>query len=264
MRCIDFHTHIFPDHLAKRAVHALEQEANERAFLDGTLADLRRSMQRHGIEHCVIASIATKPEQFEPMLQWSKTLRAKDIVPFLSVHPDDPLCIERVKRIQQEGFKGIKLHPYYQEFVLDDPCLRNLYEAISDAGLILLVHTGFDIAFERVRRCDPRRVMNVRRDFPDLNLVATHCGGWDDWDAVEKHLLGKPVLMDMSYSRNVMGEARFRHILNTHPADYLVFGSDSPWADQGQAMADLVQAVTDTDRLGKILYGNAARLLGIG
>jgi len=59
---IDFHTHAFPDELAARAIPFLEEEGNVKAWLDGTAADLLRSMDRAGIERSVICSIATRPQ----------------------------------------------------------------------------------------------------------------------------------------------------------------------------------------------------------
>jgi predicted TIM-barrel fold metal-dependent hydrolase len=69
--------------------------------------------------------------------------------------------------------------------------------------------------------------------------------------------------MDISYSIGKMGEERFRRFLNTHPSDYLVFGTDSPWADQQAAIADAERAITDPQRLEKLFFTNAARLLDI-
>ncbi len=91
---IDVHTHAFPDRLAARAIAALEAGAPScRAFLDGRLASLVASMDRAGIETSVVASIATKPEQFPAILAWSREIASPRIVPFASVHPDDPQAV---------------------------------------------------------------------------------------------------------------------------------------------------------------------------
>jgi uncharacterized protein len=33
---------------------------------------------------------------------------------FPSLHPDDPLLFEHLQEVNDEGFKGVKMHPYYQ------------------------------------------------------------------------------------------------------------------------------------------------------
>ncbi len=91
---IDIHTHAFPDHLAPRAVAQLQAETEDiQAVLDGTTSDLLRSMDRAGIDASVVASIATRPEQFEPILRWSAAIRSPRLLPFPSVHPDAPRLV---------------------------------------------------------------------------------------------------------------------------------------------------------------------------
>ena len=71
-------------------------------------------MDRSGIDQSVLCSIATRPEQFFPILEWSKAIRSDRIIPFPSLHPADPQLLEHLQVIHDEGFKGVKMHPYYQ------------------------------------------------------------------------------------------------------------------------------------------------------
>jgi len=84
---IDFHAHAFPDALAERAIAHLEKEGNAKAFLDGKVSSLLASMDSAGIERAVVCSIATKPEQFAPILKWSREIASQRIIPLPSVHP---------------------------------------------------------------------------------------------------------------------------------------------------------------------------------
>jgi predicted TIM-barrel fold metal-dependent hydrolase len=111
---IDIHTHAFPDPIAAHAIPALEKEGNIKAYLDGTVAGLLASMDRSGIEQSVVCSIATRQEQFTPILEWSKAIRSERIIPFPSLHPADPELLDHLQLIRDEGFKGVKMHPYYQ------------------------------------------------------------------------------------------------------------------------------------------------------
>ncbi|OPZ08676.1 MAG: Amidohydrolase [candidate division BRC1 bacterium ADurb.BinA364] len=237
MNIVDFHAHAFPDRLAERAIPMLEQEAGVKAALNGKIASLLASMDRAGIGRSVLASIATKPEQFDAILQWSLQTATERIVPFASVHPADPLALERIGQIADAGVRGIKLHPYYQEFAIDEERMFPLYEAMERRGLILLCHTGFDIAYPRERIADPARVARVAAAFPALRFVASHLGAWEDWGEVKRHLLGKPVYFDLSYSVDRMDRGMAREMLLAHPPERLLFGSDSPWADQAAAVA---------------------------
>ena len=60
---IDFHTHCFPDELAMKAVPSLSEKAGIPAMLNGTLSDLKRSMEASCITGSVLLNIATKPSQ---------------------------------------------------------------------------------------------------------------------------------------------------------------------------------------------------------
>jgi len=262
MRIIDFHTHAFPDALAERAMPRLEEEGNIKAPLDGRISSLLNSMDEAGIEISVVCSIATKPSQFPSILKWSKEIASDRLIPFPSVHPADPDAVERVRIIHEEGFKGIKLHPYYQAFDLDAEEVFPVYEKVQECGLLLLCHTGFDMAYPRDRKADPVRIAKVLGAFPRLVLVTSHLGGWEDWDEVRKYLLGRPVYMDLSYSIEYMGGGA-RDFILSHPQEYVIFGTDSPWADQKKTVASVQSLDLGAERERKIFSENAARLLGI-
>lgn len=262
---IDFHTHAFPDALAERAVSALLEDGQKKydvnAYLDGKISSLISSMDRSGIEKSVICSIATKPSQFDPILKWSEEIRSDRIIPFPSLHPESPDGAEQVRQIKAGGFKGVKFHPYYQDFEIDEKRLFPIYEELQKHGLIVVMHTGFDLAFERDRRCDPKKILNVLDAFPDLRLVTTHLGGWEDWDEVEKHLSGKKIYMEISFSLDCMPRETARRIILNHPKDHILFGTDSPWADQGQALRLLKTLELGQELENRILAENAHALL---
>jgi predicted TIM-barrel fold metal-dependent hydrolase len=262
---IDFHTHVFPDEIAERAMSTLLEEGKKKydvnAYLDGRLSSLLTSMDLNGIEKSVVCSIATKPSQFGPILAWSSKIMSDRILPFPSLHPDDRDFSDRICLIKDSGFKGIKFHPYYQDFRLDDERLFPVYEKISEKNLIAVIHTGFDLAFERRRLCDPEKIVRVLEEFPDLKMVTTHLGAWEDWDEVEKHIAGKKIYMEISYALDVLDREKARRIILNHPKEYVLFGSDSPWTDQTGTLALLKGLELGPERENLILRENALRLL---
>ena len=259
-RAIDFHTHAFPDDLADEAIESLEQ-GEAKAHLDGTIDDLLDSMDRAGIERSVICCVATRPDQFPNIMDWCREIQSVRLIPFPSVHPDDPQALERVRQVAEEGFRGMKLHAYYQDFTVDDEDLFPLYEELQKQDLVLVAHAGFDFAFEKDRRAEPQRIAEVARHFPDLRLVASHLGGWKDWDEVERHILGTDIYMETSFGAELLGLARTRDILMNHPADHLLFGTDSPWTDQVRAVELIESMNLPSERERMLLRRNAIRLL---
>jgi predicted TIM-barrel fold metal-dependent hydrolase len=226
---IDFHAHAFPDKVAASAIPYLEEEGDVKAIHDGRIASLLQMMDREGVAKSVICSIASRPTQFEAILSWSKQIRSDRLIPFPSFHPCDPQALEHISMIKEEGFKGIKMHPYYQQFFLDDEQMYPAYEKITKLGLILVMHTGFDLAYPRIRRCDPQQILNIVLRFPELKLVTTHLGAWEQWGEVEDLLVGRNIYMDISYTLDQLDSEIARRIIMHHPEKYILFGTDSPW-----------------------------------
>lgn len=262
MKVIDVHTHAYPRPLAEKAVTRVREHGVYPAH-EATVEALLSAMERHGIEASVVCSIATRPGQFPTLLQWCRQIRSPEILPFPSVHPDDPDAPEQLRRVKEEGFRGVKLHPYYQGFDLDEPRLFPLYERIAALGLVLLMHTGYDLAFARFDRAGPARVLAVSERFPGLKLVTTHFGGWQDWERVEELLVGRPVFMDVSHSQEEIGDERARRFLLAHPSEYLLFGSDAPWSEAALTRDWIRRLLPPGPRLQALLHDNAARLLGL-
>lgn len=260
---IDIHTHAFPDEIARFAIPALEREGNIKAYLNGTVAALLESMDRSGVERSVLCTIATRPEQFTPILAWCREIRSERIEPFPSLHPNDPDLFDHLRQIHEEGFKGVKMHPYYQNYFLDEYRLNNLYAAIADLGLILVIHAGYDIAFPRIRRADPQRIVDVCQQYPDLKLIATHLGGLNEWDDVRALLTGRPIYMELSFALDFLDQNRLRDILLNHPSEYLLFGTDSPWTDQKTTLHLLARLGLPDELFERIVHGNARQLLEI-
>jgi Predicted metal-dependent hydrolase of the TIM-barrel fold len=261
---IDIHTHAFPDNIALRAIPTLEKEGGIDAYLNGTIAALLDSMNRNGVERSVICSIATRPEQFAPIFEWSKAIRSDRIEPFPSLHPADPDLLAHLEMIHAQGFKGVKMHSYYQDYMLDDDRLFPLYARMSELGMILVIHAGYDFAFPRIRKADPRRIADICRRFDNLKLIATHLGGWYEWDDVLDLLVGKPIYMEISFVFEYLEQKRIKEIMCAHPPEYLLFGTDSPWTDQGTTLRMLSELGLPDDLFERIVSGNARRLLGDG
>jgi uncharacterized protein len=257
---IDFHTHAFPDELSERVIKMLEDEGGVKAHLNGKISSLLASMDDCGIEKSVICNIATKPSQFDSILQWCKKIGTERIIPFPSFHPYDPDFKDRIVEIKREGFKGIKFHPYYQNFTIDEEKLFPVYKKISDENLILVMHTGFDFAFPRKKIADPEKILTIIENFPSLKLVTTHLGAWEQWEEVEHFILGKPIYMEISFSLEFLDET-VKKIISNHPPEYILFGTDSPWTDQQNSVSLFKGLQLGEEKEKLILRENAVKLL---
>jgi predicted TIM-barrel fold metal-dependent hydrolase len=262
MAIIDMHVHAFPDSLAPRAMAALQDPIDWKGVGDGTIADLLRSMDAAGVDASVVCNIATKPSQVEPIFNWCRAVASDRIIPFPSIHPENPDPGGWVRRFKDAGLRGVKLHPMYQEFTFDEPRMDPLYAAVAEAGLLLEPHCGYDIAFPGDHRADVERIAAVIRRHPSLRLICTHLGAWKQWDAVREQLAGRSVWFETSMSVSLLGLQATAEMIRAHGADRVMFGSDWPWTHQRDQLNLLRMLDLPKAQIEGILGGHAATLLG--
>jgi hypothetical protein len=270
MPAIDFHTHAFPDDIALRAMEKLRgmvQWEMPEAWApagDGTVAGLLQSMDKADVDMAVVCPIATRSGQAGGILKWCRKVQSERLDCFPSIHPDDPNPAKLLKKVVKAGFAGIKLHPMYQGFEVDDPKMTHIFAAAAADGLLVALHCGRDFAFPpEDDRASPERIARVIERHSDLQLICTHLGGWQAWDAVEKHLLGSHVYMETSFSLAALPTDRARDIIHRHGVEKVLFGTDWPWNDQARELQRIRELGLSREQTQAILYRNAWRLLGM-
>ncbi len=262
---IDIHTHTFPDALAERAVPTLAAKAGISAYTDGTNTGLRASMARAGVDLSVLMPIATKPSQVRAINTWAAEInRAGDgLRSFGTLHPLQVDWAEEIARLVADDIPGVKLHPEYQEFYVDDAALLPIYRALADAGRVLLLHMGVDLGVPPPVHGTPERLARVLDAVPGLRVIAAHMGGYLQWDAVRTHLLGRELYLDTCYTLTDLGDAAFLDMVRAHGPARILFGSDSPWTDHATELARLRTLPLTKDEVELILGGNTQGLLGL-
>ncbi|MBN2036906.1 MAG: amidohydrolase family protein [Chitinispirillaceae bacterium] len=261
---MDFHTHCFPDHLAARAIeHVLATSPGAKKWTDGTMSGLRRSMAAAGITQAVVLPVATKASQVTPINRGAPLLAADDIIPFGTLHPKTETVIEEVAFLKQSTIRGIKLHPEFQDFYMDDPAVFPIYDALSEAGLILVFHAGTDPGPFSNDHSLPHRLLAVHKAFPRLTIVASHMGGHQVWDQVEELLVGVPVYFETSTAPENFAREPFVRMCRRHGMDRVLFGSDSPWFDQAYDRQWIARSGLTDQELEMVFFDNGAALLGL-
>ena len=195
------------------------------------------------------------------------------LIPFASIDPARGRMGAREARrlIADHGIRGFKFHPTMQGFYPNDRTAYPLYEAIAEAGLPALFHTGQTGVGAgmrggngmRLKYSNPMHLDDVAVDFPDMPIVLAHPSfPWQDEAlAVATH---KPnVWIDLSGWRPKYFPPILVRYADTLLRDRVLFGSDWPmiapegWLEEFEALP-----IKPENRPG-ILKGNAARLLGL-
>ena len=261
---IDFHTHVFPEKIVEKALSVLsETGGNLILYSDGTINGLIDNMNSDKVEKSVILSIATNEKQMKNVNDFAISLNNYDnkIISFGSVHPLAENAVEELYRIKESGLKGVKFHPEYQDFFVDDPKMAKIYEAINKLDLITVFHAGMDDAFSEPVKASPERFKNMLSDFK-TPVVLAHMGGYIMWSDVEKHLIGIDKLyFDTSFCFSRIPLPLMERIVTNHGTDKILFGSDMPWS-LPKMEKRLIDALYLTDNEKEnIFYKNAEQLL---
>ena len=262
---IDFHVHAFPDALAAKALPLLSKcSGGVKPNYDATISGLESYLAKNNVDYAVVLNIATNPHQEKKVNDFAiSLLEKKNIIPFGSVHPDSPNALSELERLAKAGIRGIKLHPDYQHFFVDDEKMFPIYKKIAELGFITVFHAGVDIGYPKPVHCTPERLLRVLDLFDDAPVVAAHFGGWLLWDSVLEDLCGTQVYLDTAFSSGKMPPDYAKELIKAHGADKVLLGSYMPWSDTLDEVRFVQSLDLSAEDEEKILSNNAKRLLNI-
>lgn len=266
---IDFHTHIFPDAVAPKALASLQAGALRvegvavPPHTDGTMAGLLASMAENGVDQSVVLPIATKESQTPSINRFAAGVQSDGLLSFYSLHPMQQDWEAALEGIAAMDGKGIKLHPEFQFADVDSPEMIRILKKAADLHLIVVLHAGKDIGMPPPVHCTPAQLARALDVVPDVCVVAAHMGGWRMWDQVEACLVGRPLYFDTAFVADDLPKEQYLRIIRNHGADRILFGSDSPWEKPAHTLEGLQALGLTTEEMAKILHDNAAILLGI-
>ncbi len=264
---IDFHTHIFPDALAPKAIASLQFTAGLPVVFNGTAAGLTQLMKEDGIHRSVVLNTVTNVKQTDKVNAFALSTMDSfgELIPFCSMHPLCESIPEKLKELKEKGIKGIKLHPDYVGIELDDERMFTLLSAASELSLPVVIHAGFDPVSPQKMHASPDAILKTLERFPNLILIAAHLGGVSVWDEVIEKLCGKNLYLDTAFCCERVGitAEQGKKLFAAHPHDKILFGSDAPWARPSEILEFLSKLELSEESMEKILYKNAQILLNL-
>lgn len=259
----DFHVHLYPDPLASKAVSHLTRCFGNPPAFDGTVTGAKKKLSETGLRCALNLPVSTKPDQVDSINAWAAANNRGPVFSLATVHPDTPDIPAVLAAIQAAGFKGIKLHPEYQAFTLDDPRMEPVWDACADLGLFIFLHAGGERVFKPPFHSSPTTIAALLERHPRLTLVAAHLGGFQMWDESEQVLIGKNLTLDLSHTLFWMPDEQISRMIKNHGTDRIVFGTDGPWQDCGKVLEAFLKLPFSPEEQRKILWENAVRLLNL-
>lgn len=283
---IDIHTHTFPDKIANKAVHSLQEKCHTALFADGTEACLHAEEENAGVDLAVVQPVATYPQQVPSInnhviARFGKgSIPPKGLLSFAAMHQAYPEWEAELDRIVSAGIPGIKIHPPYTEVDMDDPRTIRILKRCRDLDLIVLIHSGWDVGLPGRAEALPQKIRSALDAVGPMKLIAGHMAGWQCWKEAARLLSGTGIWLDTAVSLGRLTPAGDGHewkeedlqtltddgfceMVQAFGADRVLFGTDSPWADPAAELNKIRSMPLSPAEIEAICGKNAARLLGL-
>jgi len=261
MPILDIHTHIYPDIIAQKASDTIGEFYRLPMHHDGTLQTLLKEETAAGITRMVVHSVAVTGEKVARINDFiaGAVLGHENLTGFATMHPDHKHIAAEIDRAIGLKLKGLKLHPDFQHFNIDDEKAFPIYEAI-EGRIPLLIHTGD----RRYETSQPERMAKVLDRFPKMQTICAHLGGWSQWEDAHRILAGRPnVWVDTSSSLYAISPEAARKVISHYGVDRVLFGTDYPMWTPLEELNRLRALGFGPADMEKILFKNAESLLGL-
>jgi uncharacterized protein len=280
MPVIDVHVHLYPERRLGGLMRWIHRGIPGHPVpVDVTVEAIVTDLRAAGVERFLAAVFPLAPGEARELNRFNADLSRglPEMIPLGTVHPDDPdPGAEAREAIEVLGLRGIKLHPMMMGIDVGDPRLMPVYALLQDAGLPLLIHTGFEEGYgrtvrredwERLFRAFPRlTVLLAHMFFPDLPYAFSLLPRFENVVLDATNVFGMMLWPDgplpFGISRPRWGREELIAAIEMHP-ERIVFGGDHP-----AGMGTLGEVVRQVETFGlaeetvrRILYGNARALL---
>ena len=261
MEIIDAHAHIYPEKIAAKATDTIGIFYDIKMEMPaGTAERLLEDGKRNGISRFVVHSVATTAHQVRSINEFIKreVEAHPEFIGFITLHQDlteEEICAE-VEWAVANNMHGIKLHPDFQKFNIDDEAVEKFYRAAGDK-LPILFHIGDD----RYDYSKPCRLVKMAKKYPNVRFIAAHFGGYRCWDDAPLYAGLDNVYFDTCSSLPFIDAKKAKEIIDMHGADKFFFATDFPMWD-AKAELERFNKIPLTDEQREMIFsGNIKRLL---
>ncbi|MBN2880752.1 amidohydrolase family protein [Candidatus Woesearchaeota archaeon] len=235
---VDFHCHV-----------GLDLEDGGQSSLEG----LKESMEINGIDKSVIFPFSSSDSD---LIKNSVELlfdsqKYDCFIPFLRFNPNT-ITLDELKDLLDMGFKGIKLHPSAQKFIIDDTKFDFIFEELSIRKLPVLFH-----CLAHQSDSEGFRVLNLAKRFPNVNFIIGHFFG-NDLSIIQDCCSLTNVYTEISIHARTL---RLNRLFTKYNFTRVLFGSDYPYDSQKVVLTKINESNLDEVSQNKILFGNAFDIL---
>jgi uncharacterized protein len=188
------------------------------------------------------------------------------LIPFGTVNPTLPDWKEDIRRCHKTfHMPGIRLHPNYHGYTLDDPRFAKLLELAAARGLVVQLVAWMEaerhlLLNPHEPEVDVKPLADKIAPLPRLSLVLTNYDHSSHDESIRELLKNKHVYFDFTRASNAEEIAQL--IVRTS-SERVVFGSCAPLHNVELSVSKLNEMKLSPDVRRKISSANAASLLAL-
>ncbi len=259
-KIFDFHTHVYPEAIADKAVVALNNFYEFVCDCEGTYKDLEKTSIEGGTSGFLMLGTATNARQVsrvnEYVAECVRLGRNNGMLAygFGAMHQDTEDFEAEIEHIQALGLCGIKIHPDIQGVDIDDPRLMSLYKA-CEGKLPIYFHVGDNR--ERYRFSEMGKLARALEKYPDLTVIAAHLGGYSAWDVADMLVGYDKIYYDTSSALEYMTSELACELVQKLGYEHIMFGTDYPCTDTERDFARFMKIDLTEEERRAILFDNA-------
>jgi len=259
MKLIDIHTHIYPEAIAQKAAASIREFYDlDTHEMDGTAATLLERGAQAGIDRFLILPVAMRPDRTRHINDFilEKLAQQPRFLGFGTIHAAMENLTDEVEYVMAKGLRGLKMHPDSQQFAIDDPRLFPAYESVS-GKIPVMLHMGD----KRYDFSHPARLKKVLKQFPNLQVIATHFGGYSMYETAFELLHDEDCVFDISSSMMFMDEGVAEKYIRSYGVERMAFGTDYPLWDPIVETKRFQQLKLTDEEFDQIGHKTAERIL---
>ena len=260
-KVINAHCHIYPEKIASKAVLGIKDFYDLDMSLNGRIDGLINDGSKVGVVHYLIHSVATTPKQVKSINEFisDEVKKRPDLFTgFGTLHPDSDDIQGDFDYLLELGLKGVKIHPDFQQFALNEERAFKLGEVINAGEIPVLIHCGD----YRYNYSNPENLIPFLDKFPDMTVIGAHFAGWSMWEDSTRQLAGRENLyVDLSSSLYALSPETAKELIHAYGADKVLWGTDYPMWESESEMEYFNKIDLTEEERSMILYENAFKLL---
>ena len=241
MQVVDAHSHIGYYKMIDRKI-----TANELVSL----------MKKVGIDVSAISQLMDDTKSDNRAVLNAINKYPKQLIGYAHIIPHQEGATAELEKALSQGFKGVKLHPIFDNYFITDEAVREVLAVAEKHMLPTLIHSCSHVS------CSPLAIASVAKDFPDLPVIIGHMGLNDVGclQAIPAARMSDNTYLDTtSFAISTLIENAVRAI----GAERIVWGFDAPWLNPIIEMKKIQLLEISNAEKAKILGENAMKLFGL-